>query len=517
MQETLNLISKGQFSGELSKETKDRFYLWYIEQLEKNNSNKTHLSHENKELFVPSSQDTEVNVSSESTLSSTESSTATNKKDDEFDELSHNSVENEVAEKAPDESEGIHPALVGCSGHGKQKSHHPYSLFPYKPRERTFFDPELEIPRLQYYYSLNSHPSRAEMENILEELNSLETRKFSHKAKKLDLTNIIYWFKNARAAAKRISRAMENEGEELSPECQNKNGESPNEKYNYPETLRKSDMNRIAPILRESIKGNVSLNGELVPVLPNRNAVYVTNPMLLKNDKADIKEGNERSRDQPLDFSTKKETDNSQTEIIESHNDDEMIDGSSRAGNKNDLQDTYVLAEETRQIAQAFNIPVDRNKNWNIQSEGSSEKDLQKALENEASEPSPAKRLKLNTESETGDQKEKLETSQETIREKLRKSESENESSDRSTNASPEQRSEPSDPLNISIKQEKTEKESFSPNSSHPSHLSPGNKYMSLLPNGINSIGMLQRHSDLLSMHLQNSLTQNGLPASFSP
>ncbi|GAB1602987.1 uncharacterized protein LOC115215778 [Argonauta hians] len=113
----------------------------------------------------------------------------------------------------------------------------PYALSHGRTRMRTSFDPEHEIPRLQRWFQQNQHPTREQMVHYLNELNSLESRKGR---KQLDLTNIIYWFKNARAALRRANKSIEDglEGEE------NGNGET----YGSTDSL---------------------------PYLPNRNAIYI--------------------------------------------------------------------------------------------------------------------------------------------------------------------------------------------------------------------------------------------------
>lgn len=91
-----------------------------------------------------------------------------------------------------------------------------------KTRMRTSFDPEHEIPRLQKWFSENQHPPREVMIKYLEELNSLDSRKGR---RPLDLTNIIYWFKNARAAHRRASKCFDGdnsfEGDEVADENTN--------------------------------------------------------------------------------------------------------------------------------------------------------------------------------------------------------------------------------------------------------------------------------------------------------
>ncbi len=67
-------------------------------------------------------------------------------------------------------------------------------------RMRTTFDPEQELPRLQRWFSENQHPTRFQLQLYVQELNELESRRGR---KPLDVSNLVYWFKNARAAFKR--------------------------------------------------------------------------------------------------------------------------------------------------------------------------------------------------------------------------------------------------------------------------------------------------------------------------
>ncbi|XP_035705703.1 uncharacterized protein LOC110847017 isoform X3 [Folsomia candida] len=75
-----------------------------------------------------------------------------------------------------------------------------HGLTTQKTRMRTSFDPEMEIPRLQHWFSENPHPSRHQIQQYVRELNTLDCRK---DRKPLDLNNVIYWFKNSRASFKR--------------------------------------------------------------------------------------------------------------------------------------------------------------------------------------------------------------------------------------------------------------------------------------------------------------------------
>ncbi|XP_064548296.1 uncharacterized protein dve isoform X3 [Drosophila montana] len=69
-----------------------------------------------------------------------------------------------------------------------------------KTRMRTSFDPEMELPKLQKWFAENPHPSRQQIQTYVVQLNALESRRGR---KPLDVNNVVYWFKNARAAQKR--------------------------------------------------------------------------------------------------------------------------------------------------------------------------------------------------------------------------------------------------------------------------------------------------------------------------
>lgn len=84
----------------------------------------------------------------------------------------------------------VHPAL--------QTVHTQYPS--QKTRMRTSFDPEMELPKLQRWFQDNPHPSRQQIQSYVLQLNSLDSRRGR---KPLDVNNVVYWFKNARAAQKR--------------------------------------------------------------------------------------------------------------------------------------------------------------------------------------------------------------------------------------------------------------------------------------------------------------------------
>ncbi|XP_075166725.1 SATB1_N and homeodomain domain-containing protein dve isoform X2 [Haematobia irritans] len=92
----------------------------------------------------------------------------------------------------------VHPAMHASMHHHASLSHSQFSN--QKTRMRTSFDPEMELPRLQKWFQENPHPSRQQIQAYVVQLNALESRRGR---KPLDVNNVVYWFKNARAAQKR--------------------------------------------------------------------------------------------------------------------------------------------------------------------------------------------------------------------------------------------------------------------------------------------------------------------------
>ncbi|XP_025017628.1 cell wall protein DAN4-like [Tetranychus urticae] len=96
-----------------------------------------------------------------------------------------------------------------------------------RTRIRTSFDPEMELPKLHKWFSENQHPSRAQIQQYVKELNSLESRRGR---KPLDVNNVVYWFKNARAAHKRHELKLVNGSQ--SPTLSNNNTTNVNNNSN---------------------------------------------------------------------------------------------------------------------------------------------------------------------------------------------------------------------------------------------------------------------------------------------
>jgi len=106
------------------------------------------------------------------------------------------------------------------------------SNFPNRTRIRTSFDPEHELPKLHRWFAENQHPTRQQIQEYVRILNNLESRRGR---KPLDINNVVYWFKNARAAAKRSSGARLLSGS--SPQMNGNSNQNNNDQLNANELM----------------------------------------------------------------------------------------------------------------------------------------------------------------------------------------------------------------------------------------------------------------------------------------
>lgn len=74
-----------------------------------------------------------------------------------------------------------------------------------RKRNRTFIDPVTEVPRLEQWFSLNTHPSHNLIMKYTEELNCMAYRQ---KFPRLEPKNVQFWFKNRRAKCKRLKMSL---------------------------------------------------------------------------------------------------------------------------------------------------------------------------------------------------------------------------------------------------------------------------------------------------------------------
>ena len=127
---------------------------------------------------------------------------------------------------------------------------------------------------------------------FVEELNRLESRKGR---RPLDLTNIIYWFKNARAAQRRATKAYDD-----SFDVEERGTGSDRQSPSGPSSQGEADV----------------CQGDVPPYLPNKNAVYVipypyhAEPVTglpdVPSQRRDVESSDVESSDEPCDLSVKK-------------------------------------------------------------------------------------------------------------------------------------------------------------------------------------------------------------------
>jgi homeobox domain-containing protein len=178
-------LCRGRVEQEITDETRRRFDQWYLQQVF-NHYRQIAIAAQQQPTHQSSSRRTpthplliDLNASNGDHL--------------------HQNLGNNGANHSPDK----HPALMTISSppnNQHQHQHQHQHITSVRTRIRTSFDPELELPKLHRWFSENRHPSRAQVQEYVKELNSLESRKGR---KPLDINNVVYWFKNARAAHKR--------------------------------------------------------------------------------------------------------------------------------------------------------------------------------------------------------------------------------------------------------------------------------------------------------------------------
>ncbi len=81
----------------------------------------------------------------------------------------------------------------------------PMSSEDKKKRNRTFIDPVTEVPRLEQWFSANSHPPNSMILRFTQELNSMPYRQ---KFPPLSESSVRFWFKNRRAKCKRLKLSL---------------------------------------------------------------------------------------------------------------------------------------------------------------------------------------------------------------------------------------------------------------------------------------------------------------------
>ncbi|XP_054157987.1 homeobox protein dve-1-like [Oppia nitens] len=179
-QQMLNGLCRPGMEQEINDETRGRFDQWYLQQVF-NHYRQVALASQPQPQHQPNTRRQTVSHPLLIDMNQTNG------------EQLHQNLAMNGSTHSPDK----HPALMTISPPSTQSHHNMGSV---RTRIRTSFDPELELPKLHRWFQENRHPSRAQVMEYVKELNSLESRKGR---KPLDINNVVYWFKNARAAHKR--------------------------------------------------------------------------------------------------------------------------------------------------------------------------------------------------------------------------------------------------------------------------------------------------------------------------
>lgn len=74
-----------------------------------------------------------------------------------------------------------------------------------RKRNRTFIDPVTEVPKLEYWFSVNTHPTH---NSIVQYTDALNCMSYRQKFPRLEPKNVQFWFKNRRAKCKRLKMSM---------------------------------------------------------------------------------------------------------------------------------------------------------------------------------------------------------------------------------------------------------------------------------------------------------------------
>ncbi|KAG8201390.1 hypothetical protein JTE90_016865 [Oedothorax gibbosus] len=140
-----------------------------------------------------------------------------------------------------------------------------------RTRIRTSFDPELELPKLHRWFADNQHPSRLQIQQYVRELNSLESRRGR---KPLDVNNVVYWFKNARAAHKRAEQRSSAEPQQNGEHSRMMDIEqqAPSERFSGSESQEASDDSDNIHTLDLSVRSRCFLESPVIKDEPKDSA-----------------------------------------------------------------------------------------------------------------------------------------------------------------------------------------------------------------------------------------------------
>uniref|UniRef100_A0A2R5LCP9 Putative satb1 matrix attachment region binding protein n=1 Tax=Ornithodoros turicata TaxID=34597 RepID=A0A2R5LCP9_9ACAR len=175
-QPTLAALSKGKTEWEISEETRKKFDQWYLHQVFQHCRQVALLQHQLQQQ--------------QQQLHSQQQQQQHQQHSPQQPRLLQISLSPVPVSHAPSAHQLV-PVTTAITTPSSSSS---------RTRIRTSFDPELELPKLHRWFAENQHPSRLMIQQYVRELNALDSRRGR---KPLDVNNVVYWFKNARAAHKR--------------------------------------------------------------------------------------------------------------------------------------------------------------------------------------------------------------------------------------------------------------------------------------------------------------------------
>ncbi|XP_042142424.1 homeobox protein dve-1 [Ixodes scapularis] len=188
-QTTLAALTKGKAEWEISEETRKKFDQWYLHQVFQHCRQVALLQHQLQQQHLHQQHSPQQRILQ---LTLSQPPLSQQQPQPQPQPQPHTVVvvpaPSQVSPAAPTSAPAAH----------RLQAHHVSASA--RTRIRTSFDPELELPKLHRWFAENQHPSRLTIQQYVRELNALDSRRGR---KPLDVNNVVYWFKNARAAHKR--------------------------------------------------------------------------------------------------------------------------------------------------------------------------------------------------------------------------------------------------------------------------------------------------------------------------
>lgn len=196
----LTLISKGSNQCKIPEDTRRRFDKWYVQQVLEHRR-LSPITGRGSSIPESSVSGSGGNVNNCANLSSNSATAAAAVTSGNNDMAANGTTATSTTTTGSNHSisGNVSVAAVAAAAAAAAAAH--------RTRMRTSFDPEMELPKLHLWFGENQHPTRLQIQQYVRELNSFDSRKGR---KPLDVNNVVYWFKNARAAYKRAEQRHSN-------------------------------------------------------------------------------------------------------------------------------------------------------------------------------------------------------------------------------------------------------------------------------------------------------------------